>query len=379
VNYRLVVEKPARLLRVGIDIGVDLDYFEGEFLGLWLIRPDGTEAGHVGLPALFYSEELFVPDPEVGSWTVRVVPFMARDAGPFRLRAKLEPFIKATPKPSKVSTLLPNLRMTPPFEFTLSTPAFVGAYGPLGSDVGPARGAAPTKGCLPVELVSYRARRCLRFSTGPENIGPGRLRISFRPDGSSLEDGPAFQQLDRTNGTAIEVPAGRYTYHLEHGHYHHGGFAGFTLLRADMAKRRLTPVGAGPKQGFCIEGQKIAVWSSFANERRLAVEQNCLNTGTLPTEESHMGISRGWADNYVYSQEGMFVDFGDNPDGYYVVRVRANARDAMKETTTRDNYSYAFVRIQGDTVRVLERGYGASPWDRSKRTVRDLLPLTAEA
>lgn len=378
LDYRLVVSERGARLRVGIDMATDLDVYEGEFLAIYLIRPDGSDAGHFGFPDLFFSWEIAADRPAPGAWTLRIVPFFARKAGPFRLRARLDPVAKTASRPKKVSTLLPNLRMTPPFEFTLKTPAFIGAYGPMGADIGPLRGVPPTSGCLPAEIATYHSRRCLRFSTGPENIGPGRLRITYRPDGSSLTDGPAFQELDRTDGSSVEVRAGSYTYHLQHLHYHHSGFAGFTLFRVNTRTHALTPAGSGPKQGFCIAGQRLVDWRSWNNQLRDAVPFDCISTGTLPMQDSHMGLARGWADNYVYSQEGMFVDFGDNPDGLYVLRVRANARDAMHETTTRDNDSYAYLRITGTNVTLLERGYGTSPWDRKKRIVHDLALATAD-
>lgn len=385
LDYRLVVPPGGERLRVALDSNGDIDLAEGEQFGMQLFDPDGREVDSVhSVPDVYHSAELFAEDPAPGTWTARVVPVAAHDA-PLRLRVKLEgPPADPEPDPSAggdPTELLPNLRMTPPFEFTLQTPAVLGSYGFLGLDFAPLRGVTPTRGCLPVELLSYAARRCLRYSAGPENVGPGRLVLEFvPPDGLPLA-GPSVQRIDRSDGSTVERPAGDYEYHLVHTHFHHRAFGDSDLLRVvDPASGQLEPAGEGPKVGACMGDLRIVNWEAFDNQPEEEAESTCgPAVANDPTTEGQTGLSRGWADIYYYSQEGQYVEFGDNADGLYVLRVRANDGDVIHETTTGDNVSYALVEIRGDDVSVLERGYGRDPWDPQKEVVADgRVDLTAD-
>jgi hypothetical protein len=43
----------------------------------------------------------------------------------------------------------------------------------------------------------------------------------------------------------------------------------------------------------------------------------------------------------------------------------------VKETNEDDNTGYAFIKIKGEDVKLLERGCGDSPWDPNKVVIRD--------
>lgn len=36
-----------------------------------------------------------------------------------------------------------------------------------------------------------------------------------------------------------------------------------------------------------------------------------------------------------------------------------------------DNFSYTYIRITGSAIEILERGYGADPWDPNKTVVQE--------
>ncbi len=93
----------------------------------------------------------------------------------------------------------------------------------------------------------------------------------------------------------------------------------------------------------------------------------------------YMGLTAGWGDIYQFSLDGNYVEMDGAGDGFYVVRSKADAEDVVLESNERDNSAYAYIHVVGDTITVLERGYGTSPWDRRKRKADDLLPANAPA
>lgn len=45
------------------------------------------------------------------------------------------------------------------------------------------------------------------------------------------------------------------------------------------------------------------------------------------------------------------------------MRAVVDIKDHVRETDETDNAGYAYVQITGESVRILERGQGLSPWD----------------
>ncbi len=179
-----------------------------------------------------------------------------------------------------------------------------------------------------------------------------------------------MQRIYRGDGTYVEREAGAYEYHLTHAHYHHQAFGDLRLFRVTNLKRgTLAPAGEGPKQGFCMGPYKIAEWKTFAQDPPGNIERNC-TVANGPNGVS-MGLERGWADVYSWELPGNYVNFGDNPDGYYVVRVKTDASRDIKEINEADNIGYALLHIEGDQIEVLERGYGTDPWDPKKVVEND--------
>jgi len=90
-----------------------------------------------------------------------------------------------------------------------------------------------------------------------------------------------------------------------------------------------------------------------------------------------LGLGTGWGDIYVYGLDGNYVEFGENTDGLYVVRSIADAFNDVLETDESDNQGYAYIKVSGNNIKVLERGHGSSPWDPAKRPTTDILPSNA--
>lgn len=54
-----------------------------------------------------------------------------------------------------------------------------------------------------------------------------------------------------------------------------------------------------------------------------------------------------------------------------MVRATVDVLDNVLESDESDNSSYAFVRVTGTDVEILERGYGASPFDPARVLATD--------
>ena len=302
--------------------------------------PDGTRLSPVHLGG--FSSEIFVRRPEQGTWSIEVTPDYAANTA-FRVRAKLE----GKKASEKKRLLAPNLRVEPPLGFTFENPE---------PTVGP---EAALRSCTVDEMAEDGARRCLRFSVGPQNAGLGPLELRFSPVTDAIAaEAPMFQRLTYSDGTFKERPAGTYEYHKTHGHYHFSGFAKLDLFRVtNLKKGTLQKVGKGNKSGFCFADTAMNSWGRFIHGRAHSARSSCESL-----TEGYMGLTAGWTDLYGWNAPGNYVEFSEGGDGYYIVRARVDAVNTILEAREDDNVSYAYVRVTGSRVRLLERGYGLSPW-----------------
>jgi hypothetical protein len=164
-------------------------------------------------------------------------------------------------------------------------------------------------------------------------------------------------------------PAGRYSFHVTHGHFHDDNVLTYELFRvADRATGKLVPAGEGTKSGFCPADQLFGDWAAFAQDKSgtfgegdSASGGNCFS----PTD-GFIGLTAGWGDVYRWQRPGQYVEFGSNGDGLYVVRATVDRSNHVLEANDTDNSAYALVRIAGERVDPIERGQGMSPWDTSK-------------
>ena len=79
-----------------------------------------------------------------------------------------------------------------------------------------------------------------------------------------------------------------------------------------------------------------------------------------------IGLSLGWGDVYRWQRPGMYVEFDGQGSGRYVVQSIVDRGQHVREADEGDNASYAYVQIDGDSIQLLERGWGTSPWDPAK-------------
>ena len=376
-----VADRAARL-RVALDTPSREDTF-----GLELIDPSGAVVASSSNSNQF-DTETFALTPAVGTWTVRVVP-QGVDKAAFRLRAKLEREIPSRPT-GKVA-LLPDLKAVPPFEFGFTAPAnpLNGAYPP--DTVNPPLdvlgyhpvSCAPDE-TAPVALGGGGATRCLRFTSGPMNVGVGPFDMRFDLVGDGAKGqvepntirGPMFQAVHYGDHSTTLRPAGTYSFHKTHAHFHTDQILSYELFAVD-APGALRPAGVGTKSGFCPADQLFGQWTRFSQEIP-GVAGDSAGSGCFSPYQGSLGLTPGWGDVYRWQRPGQYVEFAGNGDGQYVVRVTVDKSNHVLESDDSNNASYALIDVTGDRVRLLERGQGTDPWDPKHVAFRGDGPASVE-
>jgi len=379
--YSLAVPPGGKRLRVGIGTAERTDTFVVE-----VIDPHGHSAGSADNSNQFNSE-VWVLNPEAGPWTLRVRPNGVSRAS-YRLRAKVE---SQLPEEMIVQgprqALLPNLRTVPPYELGFVAPAnpLNGVYPPDSVNPPLAVGGVAPLSCTademaPVELGGGAAVRCLRFTSGPINLGPGPydMRFSLLEDAiagnaflnpeeamSRIVVGPKQQAIHYNDGSIEFLPAGTYSFHPVHTHFHDDYVLRFELYAVtDPARGSLQQVGKGTKSGFCPADQLFGNFYEFNQ----APEKPGGDTvqGCASASAGVLALSIGWGDVYRWQRPGMYVEFGGQANGLYLIRSIIDGDGNVLETNDSDNVSYAYIEVQGDDIRILERGWGTDPWTADK-------------
>ena len=369
-SYGIRVESgEARRLRVAIDWSERADVYRLE-----LIDPSGRTVASQGSSG--WNVELFAERPRPGLWTVRVIPSDVAKSS-FDARARLDG--PASPPATPVE-LLPNLQANPPWEPTL--------VGPVTSQRDePAQVLGQTLwSCSPEEQALSGADSCLRFSVGPMNTGSGPYEARFdpgaaeltlpeHPAGEGVLSGPVRQRIYRSDGSHVDRDAGRFDFHAAHAHFHVQDVLSYSLHRVtDRETGRMVAIGTGRKASFCTYDLRLAEWQRFTSEPSLFPDKTvCVVPREPGTTELVMGITPGWSDVYTWGLADQYVDFAHSGDGDYVIQVEADPNDTIRESDDGDNRGYAYVRVGGEDVRLIERGTGSSPWDPDK-VVLDPMP-----
>jgi hypothetical protein len=329
---------------------------------LELLDPQGTKVASASGSG-HWSVELFAPSPKPGAWTMRVIPADVT-ASSFHARAKLEPKPPLKPSPPKV--LRPNLQANPPWDLSFVAPA-----APFTGLPGDVVGFHPLS-CTVDETAQHRTTRCLRFSVGPMNNGAGPYEARFdvasaRPNSQGHLEGAVIQRLYRTDGSYVDRPAGKFVFHEAHAHFHVQDMLAYRLYSVvDARKGTLAAAGDGRKASFCTLDLMINDFGNFKSEPARYGDDTVCFKPPDPNTTLVMGITPGWSDVYTWDLPDQFVDFGNGGEGLYVVRTYVDGPNTILEESESDNVGYAYIRVTGDNVRLLERGIGQSPWDRKK-------------
>jgi hypothetical protein len=336
-----------------------------------------------------FDVEVWAHHPAPGTWTVEVVPENVQH-GSFQMRAALDPraaWPSTNPaivhghRRTGIYDMAPDLAADAPWALTFTQPTPMAAVetGNVLAAAGLHHASATAAGqraydCLPEETLEQGAHRCLRFSSGFANVGPGTFEVygdssaPVAPSGGTL-----YQNIYRSNGTHWSRQAGTFQFHDIHAHYHVLGIATFYIYRV-LAHHKLAQAGTVLKEGFCLGNVKIFNWDSFAQDEIDPNSQD--NCEPSPQSDGswrfYQGITAGWEDVYVWQTSGQYVDFAGDPDGVYLLRMVVNPSNHLLEADAgrdHNDVAYTYFRVRGEDIYTLERGRGSSPWDPHKQVV----------
>lgn len=358
-TYRLELLDTGADLRVGFSTPARDDGFE-----ITIFSPTGAQVGRASNNNQ-YNTEIFVKTPAVGIYTIKVAPYSA-DWAQFKMRAKLES-VAYQPTANADGLLLPDMRVTRLWEFGFVMPANPGNGVFPPDDMNPPLDVAGNHplSCSIDEQAQDGVNRCLRFSFGLANVGEGNFDIRFSSDrsGATSKNVQCVQRGDGSKPLARD--AGFSYFHTTHGHYHYKDVIAHRLYKVtDRTAGTMVLAGKGEKLGYSPADQSFPEWERFVQSPSgsSGAAGNCAGTGF----DSRLGLSRGWGDAYRYQRPGNYVDFNANGDGYYVMATTADPQNTVLESDDSNNTSYAYLRIEGDHIDVIESGVGSSPWDPNK-------------
>lgn len=183
----------------------------------------------------------------------------------------------------------------------------------------------------------------LRFSTTSWNNGSGPLELVAGEVETGSEKQKVFQRVYLSDGTSFLNYAGSFTYHPQHNHIHFDDYALYTLQPINAPGGSLR---TGVKTTFCVM-DTTKIDTSLPGAPAQAVYSSC---GRVV-----QGMSVGWGDTYGSHLVGQEIDFTDNADGIYQLKIEIDPKKLIVEANENDNVSCALLDIKKpNTVTVLD-------------------------
>lgn len=188
-----------------------------------------------------------------------------------------------------------------------------------------------------ISLVTDGAgQSLLRLATTGWNAGTGPLELVAGEvvTGSDPPKQKVYQRVYVNGGAPVLSYAGSFTYHAGHNHIHFDDYATYSLqpVNAPGGSERL-----GTKTTFCVmDTNKIN--GALPGAPSGAVYSTCGN--------QIQGISVGWGDTYGAHLAGQEIDFTDNADGVYRLRIELDPKKLVVESNENDNVSCVLLNIR---------------------------------
>lgn len=185
----------------------------------------------------------------------------------------------------------------------------------------------------------------LRLATTGWNSGTGPLELVAGEvvTGSDPPKQKVYQRVYVNGGGWVLSYAGSFTYHAAHNHIHFDDYAIYTLQPINAPGGS---VRTGIKTTFCVM-DTTKVNGSLPGAPTQAVYSTCGN--------QTQGISVGWGDTYGAHLAGQEVDFTDNADGVYQLRIELDPKKLIVESNENDNVSCVLLNIRKpNSVTVLD-------------------------
>ena len=339
-RFALMVRLPrsARQGRRGLQVAIRWPD-EADNLRLRVYRKGQLVASSPNLSST--AQSVLIPRPANGRYVVEV------DIGPIfgnrSVRYEGLAEVESAPAPAPSRLLLPDLVARRQRNATFRTPPPIFFEPP----------AAAGQSCFPTEIAEQGAQTCLRFDQIVANRGAGPLQMRLAvPSDPASPERRTIQRIFRSSGGPAafeERPAGTWTFHAAHNHYHYEAFAISRLWRAGRsgAIAGPRPVAAGRKVGFCITDIEIDAWARKGDGPRTYTFPQCLIPVDQDARAAYLvqGITPGWADVYDWFLPDQFIEVTGVPDGVYVLQTIADPDNRIREADERNNCTSVLVRL----------------------------------
>ena len=218
---------------------------------------------------------------------------------------------------------------------------------------------------LPASSVSLVADASggstLRFSTTSWNNGTGPLQLEAGPVDTGSGKQQVLQRVFLSDGKSFHRLAGYFEWHPAHNHFHFDDYALYTLQPVNAPGGS---VRTGSKMTFCVM-DNAKVDTGLPGAPGQPAYSSC--------GQYVQGMSVGWGDTYGSHLPGQEIDFTDNADGIYQLRIEIDPKKVIIEATESDNVSCVLLDIRKpNTVTVLDSSGNCS-------TAVSITPNTAQA
>lgn len=183
----------------------------------------------------------------------------------------------------------------------------------------------------------------LRFSTTSWNNGSGPLQLEAGSVDTGSGKQQVYQRIFNDDGSSALFFADWFQWHATHGHFHFDDYALYTLQPVNAPGGSLR---TGQKTTFCVM-DTTKIDATLPRAPSQAVYNTC---GYLV-----QGMSVGWGDTYGSHLPGQEIDFTDNADGIYQLKIEIDPNKVLFESNENDNESCALLSIKKpSTVTVLD-------------------------
>jgi hypothetical protein len=182
----------------------------------------------------------------------------------------------------------------------------------------------------------------LHFGQATPNIGLGPMELRAGEDlgnGTQVVNQRIYQ--DAALNSFIDVPAGTFTFHPEHGHIHFDDYAQFSLRQAlpDSNGDGLPEVGAvvagGLKTSFCL----VDVAPYDLTLPNAAQQESGFGCGGVQR------ISVGWEDIYSPTTLGQQIDLSGLAPGQYWLEAIVDPDNHLLESNENNNVGRALINV----------------------------------
>ncbi|QSX77931.1 lysyl oxidase family protein [Agrilutibacter solisilvae] len=177
-------------------------------------------------------------------------------------------------------------------------------------------------------------RSTLRFGTTTWNSGAGPLELAAGEVETGSGKLRVYQVVYQSSGSPVLSFAGAFEYHPAHDHMHFNDYALYSLQPLNAPGGSLR---TGAKTTFCVMD------TSPVN---LALPRAPASPFYGRCGRDLQGMSVGWADTYGPELAGQEIDFSNNADGIYQLKVEVDPKKVIQETNESDNVSCVLLSLR---------------------------------